>query len=72
MNDQAESSMLESIFDESETQLLLEALHDLKAKKLHALKTLQEDQTNPAYRQFGPADFGVPQIDALISRFAGE
>lgn len=66
-----DTSLPDSFFNESEAQLLLEALHDLKAKKLEALKVLQADE-NHAYRQFGPADFGIPQIDGLIARIDGE
>ncbi|MCK6433149.1 MAG: hypothetical protein L6Q68_08965 [Aquabacterium sp.] len=58
--------------NDSETQLLTEALHELKKIKAKALADVNASGLHPPGRPFQPRDFGLPQIDALLARLDGE
>jgi hypothetical protein len=66
-----EDIMAQHITDltEEETQLVVEALYELRKVKQEALDTLKAEGLKPGGRQFEPRDFAIPQIDALIRRY---
>lgn len=56
----------------SETQLLTEALHELKKIKAKALAEVSAAGMHPPGRPFQPRDFGLPQIEELLAMLEGE
>lgn len=63
---------LEKVFGEEEWQLIVEGLFEVRAKKVAALEVLKAEGVRPGGRDFGPVDFGIPKIDALLKRFGEE
>lgn len=57
---------LEEVFDEQDTQQLIEALCQLRETKQQALGQLRAEGWRPGAREFEPRDFGIPQIDGLL------
>lgn len=51
----------------SEEEIILQALCDLRKTKVEALETTKREGM-----AFDARDFGIPQIDRLISVFGGE
>lgn len=63
---------LEEMFDEPETQLLIDALRQLRTTKQQALSLLKAEGVRPGGRDFEPHDFGIPLIDSLLKRLGAE
>lgn len=63
---------LEELFNEQETQLLIESLSQLRMTKQQALSLLQAEGVRPGGREFEPHDFGIPLIDSLLKRLGAE
>ena len=57
-------------FAEEEEYLLVQALHALLKVKNEALAVVAAAQVNYQGKPFTEADFGIPQIRALIERFS--
>lgn len=62
------SADLTSYFDETELGLVVEGLTRLRAIKQEAFRVVTEPGI-PGSERFRPADFGIPQIDSLLTRF---
>ena len=63
---------LEALLGDSEAQLVYEALHRLRELKVEALRVVRTQGLQPNGRPFAPWDFGIPQIDRLLTRFGEE
>jgi hypothetical protein len=59
---------LDDVLSESEQLLLIEALHRLRELKREALQTVRAAGLRPGGRAFEERDFGIPQIDSLLSK----
>lgn len=69
MNDHKEhTDPLPGALSHQDAQLLVEALHALRARKVEALSVVRASGLQPNGQQFEPKDFGIPQIDALLRR----
>ena len=62
-------AQLDDVFTNNDQQLIIEALHSLKARKTEALAEVSKHES---YQALTAKDFGIPQIEALISRFEDE
>ena len=60
------------VLSESEELLLIEALHRLRELKQEALQTLRAENVRPGGRAFEERDFGIPQIDRLLSKLGDD
>lgn len=60
------------VLSESEELLLIEALHRLRELKQEALQTLCGANVRPNGRAFEERDFGIPQIDRLLSKLGDD
>jgi hypothetical protein len=60
------------VLSESEELLLIEALHRLRELKQEALQTLGAEGLRPGGRPFEERDFGIPQIDRLLSKLGDD
>ncbi|WP_298434891.1 hypothetical protein [Ottowia sp.] len=63
---------LEALLGDSDAQLVYEGLYRLREIKLEALCVVQAEGVRPRGRAFGPWDFGIPQIDRLLSRLGAD
>lgn len=63
---------LESLIGDSNAQLVIEALYRLRETKVEALGIVRAEGLRPDGRNFEPWDFGIPQIDHLLTRFGVE
>lgn len=59
------TAALMELLNDNEYELLVEAMYTLREKKVTAL---HEARQHPATQSFTVRDFGVPQIDALLTR----
>lgn len=60
---------LEALLGDSNAQLVYEALYRLRELKVEALRTVQAQGLEPSGHRFEPWDFGIPQINRLLTRF---
>ncbi len=60
---------LEALLGDSDAQLVHEGLYRLREAKVEALQIVQAAGLSPNGHAFKPWDFGIPQIDRLLSRF---
>lgn len=60
------------VLSESEELLLIEALHRLRELKQEALQTLRTENVRHGGRAFEERDFGIPQIDRLLSKLGDD
>lgn len=58
--------------DDTDEQLLIEALYVLREKKVEAMHTVNQSLPRSAPRQFTAEEFGIPRIAALIKGLEGE
>ncbi len=63
---------LSEALTESEQLLIVEALHRLREIKQRALAGTHTEGLLVDGRQFEERDFGIPQIERLLSRFDAE
>jgi hypothetical protein len=56
------------VFSESEQLLIVEALHRLRGIKQEALLNVRAEGLQPGGCAFEERDFGIPQIDRLLSK----
>lgn len=57
------------VLTESEEVLIGEALHRLREVKQAALSKVRAEGLRPGGQPFEERDFGIPQIDRLLSKF---
>ncbi len=62
----------DDVLSESEELLLIEALHRLRELKQEALQTVRTEGLRPGGRPFEERDFGIPQIDRLLSKLGDD
>lgn len=62
----------DDVLSESEQLLLIEALHRLRELKQEALQTVRAGGLRPGGRLFEERDFGIPQIDRLLSKLGND
>ena len=60
------------VLSESEELLLIEALHRLREIKQEALQGVRAEGLRPGGRSFEERDFGIPQIDRLLSKLGDD
>lgn len=68
----AMKASLDDVLSESEQLLLIEALHRLRELKQEALQAVHAEGLRPGGRAFEERDFGIPQIDRLLSKLGDD
>lgn len=63
---------LDSLLGDGDAQLVIEGLYRLRETKVEALRVVRAEDLRPNDRAFEPWDFGIPQIDRLLSRLGAE
>lgn len=63
---------LEALLGDADAQLVYEGLHRLREVKVQALDIVRAEGVRPNGHDFEPWDFGIPQIDRLLSRIGAE
>lgn len=57
--------------DESERDLVIESLYELRKRKVEAFKVVEAEMNPRIDKPITERDFGIPQIDALIDKLEG-